>query len=64
MPIPSRKIIQMLKKAGWVQIRVSGDHHIFAHPERKEITVVPHPCKDVALGTLKSIEKQSRIKMR
>jgi predicted RNA binding protein YcfA (HicA-like mRNA interferase family) len=58
----SRKIIKIIKKAGWVHIRTSGDHWHFHHPEKAGIVTITHPKKDIPIGTLKSIEKQSGIK--
>jgi len=44
--------------------RVTGSHHYFKHPFKPGIVTVPHPRKDIPLGTLKSIEKQARLKLR
>ncbi len=59
----SRKIIKEIKKKGWVHIRTTGDHWHFHHPEQEAgIVTVPHPKKDIPIGTLKSIEKQANMK--
>lgn len=60
----SRKIIKAIEAAGWSQVRVTGDHHHFKHPTIPGIVTVPHPKRDLPLGTLRSIEKQSRVKLR
>ena len=60
----SRKIIKIIKKAGWVHIRTTGDHWHFYHPEQTGIVTITHPKKDIPIGTLKSIEKQAGIKLR
>ena len=60
----SRKIIKLVKKAGWVHIRTTGDHWHFHHPSIAGIVTVPHSKKDLPIGTLKSIEKQAGIKLR
>ena len=60
----SRKIITLIKKAGWVHIRTTGDHWHFHHPSKAGIVTVPHPKKDVPIGTAKSIEKQAGTKLR
>ena len=57
----SREVIQMLKEDGWYLVRVKGDHHHFKHPEKKGLVTVPHPTKDIKLGTLKSIKKQAQL---
>ena len=54
----SRDVIRRLKKNGWQLIRTRGSHHIFRHPDRPDArVVVPHPRKDLARGTLRSIFK-------
>lgn len=57
----SREIIKILKADGWMLDRVVGDHHIFIHPTKPGIVVVPHPNKDLPSGTIKSIAKQAGI---
>jgi predicted RNA binding protein YcfA (HicA-like mRNA interferase family) len=34
------------------------------HPETEHVVTVPHPRKDVPIGTIKSIEEQSGVKLR
>jgi predicted RNA binding protein YcfA (HicA-like mRNA interferase family) len=60
----SREIIAKLLDAGWVLVHTSGSHHQFAHESRGGRVTVPHPKKDLPLGTIKSIEKQSGLKLR
>ena len=60
----SRKILKLIKKAGWLHIRTTGSHWHFHHPSKAGIVTVPHPKKDVPIGTLKSIEKQAGIKFK
>jgi predicted RNA binding protein YcfA (HicA-like mRNA interferase family) len=60
----SRAIIKKLENDGWWHIRTTGDHWHFNHPTKSGIVTVPHPKKDISIGTLKSIEKQSGIKLR
>lgn len=58
----SREVIKILKSNGWYEVACDGDHHQFKHPERPGRTTVTHPVKDVPIGTLKSISKQSGVK--
>lgn len=60
----SRQIIKALEAEGWVHVATKGDHWQFKHPVIPGRVTVPHPNRDIAIGTLKSIEKQSRIKLR
>ncbi len=57
----STELIRELEKAGWVQDRVRGSHHVFKHPERGGIVVVPHPKKDLGLGLIAAIRKQAGL---
>lgn len=60
----SRELIRRLEGDGWRLVRVKGSHHHFAHPDKKGIVTVRHPAKDYPIGTLRSIERQSGIKLR
>jgi len=56
----SREIIKRLKNDGWVLHHTKGDHHQFKHPTKSgRVTTVPHPIKDIAIGTLRSIYRQA-----
>lgn len=59
----SREVIKRLEAAGWVEVRQAGSHKQFRHPSRPGTVTVPHPKADLAKGTLKSIEKQSGVKL-
>jgi predicted RNA binding protein YcfA (HicA-like mRNA interferase family) len=60
----SRLIIKALEVDGWALKRTTGSHHHYGHSIKPGIVTVPHPKKDIPLGTLKSIEKQARLKLR
>ena len=60
----SRTIIRKLRDAGWVHFRTTDSHHHFVHPDSEQVVTVPHPKKDVPIGTIKSIERQSGLKLR
>jgi predicted RNA binding protein YcfA (HicA-like mRNA interferase family) len=57
----SAKLIRELLEAGWRLDRVRGSHHIFRHPTRPGILVVPHPKKDLGIGLVTAIRKQAGI---
>ncbi|NBB48930.1 addiction module toxin, HicA family [Rhizobium sp. CRIBSB] len=57
METDSRKIIQRLKAEGYELVSVSGSHHKF-RKDGKTI-IVPHPKKDLPLGTARAIAKQA-----
>lgn len=51
----------MVKAAGWYWVRTKGSHYHFKHPDRPGIVTIPHPEKDVPIGTEKSILKQAGL---
>ena len=58
----SRAVIRMLEEDGWVLDRTRGSHHHFKHPIKKGLVTVPHPNKDLPVGTVNSIRKQAGLK--
>jgi len=60
-PMTSADLIREMQRAGWRLDRVNGSHHVYKHPERSGIVVVPHPKKDLGLGLVKAIRKQAGI---
>jgi hypothetical protein len=42
----------------------ASSHHHFRHPTRPGTVTIPHPKKDFAPGTLRSIARQSGVKLR
>jgi predicted RNA binding protein YcfA (HicA-like mRNA interferase family) len=55
----SRDIIRRLEKDGFILKAVRGSHHKFVHPTSKRLTIVPHPRRDIPLGTVYSIYKDA-----
>lgn len=55
----SKEIIKRLTQEGWIKVGGKGDHEKFKHPEKIEPVVVPHPRKDMPIGTLKNIYRQA-----
>jgi len=60
----SATVIERLKADGWELVRIKGSHHHFKHPKHLGIVTVVHPLKDIPKGTLGSIQRQARIKLR
>jgi predicted RNA binding protein YcfA (HicA-like mRNA interferase family) len=58
------EIIKALQDDGWRQVAQKGSHVQFKHPAKPGRVTVPHPERDVPIGTLRSIEKQSGLKLR
>ena len=59
----SRDVIQRLEADGWREVARKGSHAQFKHPAKKGRVTVPDPKKDIPKGTLRSIERQSGLKM-
>lgn len=60
----SKQIIKRLKKEGWVKVGGKGDHEKFKHPTKPGHVTVPHPRKDMPLGTVRNIYRQAGWKWR
>lgn len=60
----SKDIIKRLQANGWVQVSQRGSHVHFKHPAKPGRVTVPHPRRDMPIGTLRSIEQQANIKLR
>jgi len=60
----SRDVIKALIADGWIEVARVGSHAQFKHAMRSGRVTVPHPRKDLPLGTLRSIEKQSGLRFR
>jgi predicted RNA binding protein YcfA (HicA-like mRNA interferase family) len=60
----SREVIRLLEDRGWVLDRVKGSHHHFIHPTKPGTVTVPHPRREIPIGTLRSIEKHSGVMLR
>jgi predicted RNA binding protein YcfA (HicA-like mRNA interferase family) len=59
----SRDIISALVDDGWREVARKGSHVLFKHPTKPGRVTVP-PVRDTPIGTLRSIEKQSGLKLR
>lgn len=55
----SRKIARRLRAEGWTLLRVRGSHHIFRNPKTGATLVLPHPEKDLPIGTVRSLYKDA-----
>ncbi|MET3779059.1 putative RNA binding protein YcfA (HicA-like mRNA interferase family) [Rhizobium alvei] len=57
MECDSRKIIQRLKDDGFELVAIRGSHHKFRKGDRT--VIVPHPKKNLPIGTARSIARQA-----
>jgi predicted RNA binding protein YcfA (HicA-like mRNA interferase family) len=51
------KLIRTLEEDGWREVRVTGSHHHVKHTRKPGLVTVPHPKKDLPIGTSRSILK-------
>ncbi|PLT18986.1 MULTISPECIES: type II toxin-antitoxin system HicA family toxin [Ralstonia] len=58
----SGQLIRMLLDDGWQLVRTTGSHHHYKHPEKRGLVTVPHPKKDLPIGTVRSIQKAAGLK--
>ena len=55
----SAEILKRLESEGWFRAGGKGDHMKFKHANLPGHVVVPHPRKDMAIGTLRNIYRQA-----
>ena len=60
----SSDVISALRKDGWYEVARKGSHVQFKHPDKPGRVTVPHPKRDIPIGTLKRIEKQAGLQLR
>jgi predicted RNA binding protein YcfA (HicA-like mRNA interferase family) len=62
-PVQIREVIRRLEADGWQLVATRGSHRQFKHPVRPgRVTVAGKPSDDLAIGTLKSIARQSGLR--
>ncbi len=54
----SRDIIRRLEKDGFALAAVRGSHHRYRHEDGRAVSV-PHPRRDIPVGTVASIYRQA-----
>lgn len=60
----SRDVIAALEADGWREVARKGSHVQFKHPTKPGRVTVPHPERDIPVGTLRNIEKQAGLQIR
>lgn len=60
----SLDVIHALEADGWYEVAQKGSHKQFKHANKAGRVTVPHPKKDIPIGTLRSIEQQAGIVLR
>lgn len=57
-----KQVIKILKDNGWTIVRIRGSHHMMSNGI-KSCPVPVHAGKDLGIGLIKKIEKQTGIKL-
>jgi predicted RNA binding protein YcfA (HicA-like mRNA interferase family) len=52
-------VMARLKADGWIEVAQKGSHKQFKHPPKPGRVTLPHPKRDIPLGTLRSIWRQA-----
>jgi predicted RNA binding protein YcfA (HicA-like mRNA interferase family) len=64
MRMKSANVIRALERDGWRKVAQKGSHIQLKHPTKPGRLTVPHPKRDLPIGTLRSIERQSGSRLR
>ena len=57
-----KELIKILEADGWQLIRVRGSHHIYEHPMKSGMLIVPYHTYDMKPGTVNQILKDAGLK--
>jgi len=60
----SRQVLKKLRAAGFVIVEQKGSHLQLKKHGRPGRVTVPHPKPELPIGTIRSIERQSGMKLR
>ncbi len=60
-PLPFLKVREILMNSGFRLDRVKGSHFTYKHSTNEREVTVPRKSKDIPVGTLKSIIRQSGL---
>lgn len=57
-----KELIRILEADGWQLMRVRGSHHMYKHPIKIGMLIVPYNTNDMKLGTVNQILKDAGLK--
>lgn len=60
----SCEVIALIEADGWFKVAQKGSHVQYKHATKPGRVTVPHPKRDVPVGTLHSIARQAQVKLR
>lgn len=57
-----QEALRILTEDGWFEVKGRGSHRSFKHPTKPgKVTVPMHGSRDLPIGTIRSIERQSGL---
>lgn len=64
VPITTSKIIKILERLGFEEVRTKGSHHFFIHPiTKKSTTISVHSNEVLGVGILKIILRDINLSL-
>lgn len=60
----SKDVIRIIEADGWRLVEAESSHCHYKHPTKPGKVTVPHPERDIPIGTLWSIWKQAGLPKR
>jgi predicted RNA binding protein YcfA (HicA-like mRNA interferase family) len=60
--VRGREVIKKLQASGWQEVRISGSHHIL-RKDGKSVPVPVHGGRELGIGLIHKIEKQTGVKL-
>lgn len=61
--VNGKEVISILKKEGWEHTSTRGSHYKMEKEGLRSVPVPVHGSKDLGVGLLKAIEKQTGVKL-
>lgn len=58
----SKELIKKIEADGWYEVAQRGSHKQFKHDVKPGKVTIPHPVKDIPIGTVASILKQAGLR--
>ena len=60
-PIGAKRLIRMLEKLGFAEVRQKGSHLRLEHPDGRKTTVPVHSGENVGVGLLRKILRDANV---
>jgi predicted RNA binding protein YcfA (HicA-like mRNA interferase family) len=62
--VTAKQVVEVLKATGWQELRQRGSHLQMVDARLDRHTTIPMHKGDLKIGTLKSIERQTGVRLR